>query len=353
MKNVILVFVAVAVIAGAVVAYMLVGGDKPESSPGVSGAVGGGKGRVVLYVAHDKNFSEKLCAEFEKETGIKVEARYDTEADKTVGHVNRLLAERNNPKCDVHWNNEPMHTVRLAREGIYESYKSKIVDKFPKTFVDSQYRWIGFAARARVLVVNTSLKYPFEIKGLQDLTRPELKGKFCVANPRAGSTQTHMAALYSVWGPEKFTEWIKAIKANDVKILNSNGRTCDAVANGELLTGLTDTDDVIDRREGEGKPVEPVFCDMDGQGTLLFPNTLAIVKGGPNPENARILYEWALMKELDMCMSTSAQIPLNKDVKAPEGRYSISDIKALDVDWQKVADVQEEVMKILEQYLIP
>ena len=35
-----------------------------------------------------------------------VRAVYDSEAVKTVGLVNRLIAEKANPQCDLFWNNE-------------------------------------------------------------------------------------------------------------------------------------------------------------------------------------------------------------------------------------------------------
>jgi iron(III) transport system substrate-binding protein len=52
---------------------------------------------VVVYVSHDEVFSEPILKDFEKETGIKVRAVYDTEETKSTGVMNRLIAEKNNP----------------------------------------------------------------------------------------------------------------------------------------------------------------------------------------------------------------------------------------------------------------
>ena len=51
-------------------------------------------------------------------TGLKVRAQYDVEQNKTVGLVNRLIAEKDAPQCDVFWNNEIAHTIRLKRLGL-------------------------------------------------------------------------------------------------------------------------------------------------------------------------------------------------------------------------------------------
>jgi iron(III) transport system substrate-binding protein len=58
---------------------------------------------VVVYVSHDQVFSEPILKDFEKETGIKVRAVYDTEETKSTGTMNRLIAEKSNPQADVYW----------------------------------------------------------------------------------------------------------------------------------------------------------------------------------------------------------------------------------------------------------
>ena len=63
---------------------------------------------VVVYVSEDQIFSEPILKDFERETGIQVKAVFDTEETKGTGVMNRLIAEQNNPQCDVYWANEPI-----------------------------------------------------------------------------------------------------------------------------------------------------------------------------------------------------------------------------------------------------
>ena len=63
---------------------------------------------VVIYVSEDQVFSEPILKDFEKQTGIRVKAVFDTEEAKSTGVMNRLLAEKNNPQADVYWANEPV-----------------------------------------------------------------------------------------------------------------------------------------------------------------------------------------------------------------------------------------------------
>ena len=70
---------------------------------------------VVVYVSHDQVFSEPILKDFERDTGIKVRAIYDTEETKSTGTMNRLIAEKNNPQADVYWANEPVRAEVLRQ----------------------------------------------------------------------------------------------------------------------------------------------------------------------------------------------------------------------------------------------
>jgi iron(III) transport system substrate-binding protein len=68
---------------------------------------------VVVYTSVDQLFSEPILHDFEAETGIKIKAVYDTEETKSTGVLNRLIAEKNNPQCDVFWSGDPVRTIVL------------------------------------------------------------------------------------------------------------------------------------------------------------------------------------------------------------------------------------------------
>ena len=80
--------------------------------------------RVVIYTSLDKVFSQPILEAFEKETGIKILAVYDSEATKTTGLVNRLIAEKDNPRADVFWNSETGRTIVLKQKGVLAKYCS-------------------------------------------------------------------------------------------------------------------------------------------------------------------------------------------------------------------------------------
>jgi iron(III) transport system substrate-binding protein len=281
------------------------GGDKPNQ-------------QVVVYTALDAMFSDPILKQFEQETGIRVLPKYDTESTKTVGLVNTIRSEAKRPRCDVFWNNEIINTIALKDEGLLDVYRSPAAAAFPEPFRDKDGYWTGFAARARVLLVNTDLVKPEEMPdSIADLTDPRWKGKTGIAKPLFGTTASHAACLFAERGDEEASAYFEALRANDVQVQSGNKQVAQNVSAGVLAFGLTDTDDAIIEVEA-GKPVTIVYPDggADQDGVLFIPNTLALIKGTPNPEAARKLIDYLLSPAVETALArgSSAQIPVNPAV---------------------------------------
>jgi len=297
---------------------------------------------VVVYTALDSEFSEPIFAEFTRQTGIVVRPKFDTEATKTVGLANAILAERGRPRCDVFWNNEILNTLRLRQEGLLASYQPAVAETYPAMYRSPQGDWHGFAARARVLIVNTELVPEAEQPtSIRDLADPKWRGKAGIAKPLFGTTATHAACLFAHWGDDEAKRYFQDIRDNDVRILAGNKQVALSVASGQLALGITDTDDAVIERE-KGMPVEIVYPDQGdgGIGTLFIPNTLGIIAGGPNPREARRLVEYLLSSEVEarLAAGPGAQIPLGENVQADLQVETPATVKAMQVDFEAAAD---------------
>jgi len=311
-------------------------------------------GRVVLFASHDRIFSEPVVRAFERQTGVRVDMVTDTEAAKTVGLANRLMARREHPEADVFWNNEMGHTMVLREEGVLEAYRPKAADGIPDTYRDPEGWWTGFAARGRVILFNTTLVKPGEApRRLEDLTHARFKGRVVVARPLFGTTFTHAAALFAELGPDKAKDFFRRLKRNGTLFVAGNAMARDLVLRGERAVCLTDTDDA----QGallRGGSVEMVYPDQDGAGCLLIPNSVALIRGGPNPENARKLIEFLVSAEVEalLARSESAQIPLRPNV-APSGpRFDPRKIKARRPDWAAIGRQFPAVKAFVEAELL-
>ncbi len=316
-----------------------------------SGCWPAGQNEVVVYTAQDEEFAEPLLAQFTKQTGIVVRAKYDSEAAKTTGLVADLIQESERPRADVFWDNEPLGTLRLEKLGLLAEYRSPAAAAYPAEDRSAHGMWCGFAARARVLVVNTKLIPNAERpRSIEDLADPKWRGKVGMAKPLFGSTATHAAALFAAWGKDKAEDYYRRLKDNQIVIEAGNKQVAVDVAAGRLAFGITDTDDALEEVE-HGQPVEIVYPDQQpgGVGTFFFPNTLAVIKGGPHPDAARRLIDFLLSAEVEaeLAAGPSAQIPLNSGTQAKVRVETPRTIRAMKVDFSAAAASWDAAAKFL------
>ncbi|MBI5365351.1 MAG: extracellular solute-binding protein [Planctomycetes bacterium] len=302
---------------------------------------------LVVYCSLDQEFAEPLIRLYEQETGLRVRAEFDIEANKTVGLVQRIREERAAPRCDVLWSNEIAHTVALGQDGFLARYDSPSAADIPANFRDPDRRWTGFAARARVFIVNTDLARPEDIRGMWDLVDPKWHGKVAIARPIAGTTLTHIAALYCTLGAERAGEYVARIdelsRSGGVHLANGNSSVARLVGDGALAFGWTDTDDFAVTRE-RGAHVALVVPDADGCGTLLLPNTIAILAGTKREAEARRFVDWVLRPETEerLAFSRSEQIPVRASVRRPPQVAAPGALHPMLVDWNELGRSIEE-----------
>jgi iron(III) transport system substrate-binding protein len=310
-----------------------------------------------VYTALDQEFSEPIFAAFTKDTGVVVKTKFDTESTKTVGLAQAIVAERDRPRCDLFWNNEILNTLRLERAGLLRAYKSPTGGEYPAEDRSPQDLWYGFAARARVLIVNTN-QVPEERrpKSIRDLADPQWYERCGLAKPLFGTTATHAACLFAAWGDDEAKDFFRAVKHN-ARIMSGNKQVATAVAAGSLAFGLTDTDDAVVEIE-KGMPVAIIYPDQaaDGIGTLFIPNTLALIKDSPHMEEANQLLDYVLSADVErkLAEGPSAQIPLHPGL-APSPRVKgPSEIRPMKVDWSAAADQWESTAEFLKaEYAAP
>ena len=293
---------------------------------------------VVVYCSADQQIAEKVLAAFEAATGIRVAARFDTEATKTVGLVQRLRAERAKPLADVFWSSEVFHTIRLAREGVFAPYDAEAVRDWPAGLRDQDRRWYGFALRARVIAYNTA-RVPADQapKSLEDCLDAKWKGRLAMASPAFGTTGGDVASWFAHYGPERAVEILRALAANGVRMESGNSSAVRAVADGRADVCFTDTDDVHAARRN-GWPVAMRPLDQGGDGVLVIPNTVAVVQDGPHPELARKLVAFLLGEAAERILveSDSHNTPVHPELARQFPRYAIG--RRLEVDYGRVAD---------------
>lgn len=315
--------------------------------------------RVTLYTSVDDAFARMVIAEFERDTGIKVDMLGDTEATKTTGLITRLQSEKDDPKCDVWWSSEPMGTIQLASDGVLQegAMENMVTPDWPRRLRATDWSWVGTALRSRVIVYAPD-RVDLVPMTMAQLANPEFKGRIGMARPQFGTTRIHMALLAAQWGMGDFEQWLQALEANGVRLYDGNATVVRAVAMGEIDIGLTDTDDVWAGQEN-GWEVELVR-EIPGEhpqwpsaGETLIPNTVAVVRDGPNPQPALRLAAYLVSPEVEQMLyeSTSGNLPVNPGVRVVAGVVPL-DEEALP-DPVRASELVEQAMDACERILGP
>lgn len=369
------------------------GCDKKSSSAAGESSGDASDGRaareVIVYCSADAPVAKPVFEAFEKASGIRVRAVFDTEATKTTGLVNRLLGEheRGRAGCDAWWSSEALGTIRLARAGVLEKYTSAAAEAsfeggWPASLRASDGTWYGFARRLRVVAFNTKVvKAEDAPRFIRDLARPEWKGRVAMARPAFGTTRGHMAAIHSLDDGTSLRAWLAAMKANDLRLYDGNASVVRAVGSGEVWLGLTDSDDAINGR-ANGWPVDfvavgdvpvetwsiraLVASDSPYPETPMQPpSTVGVVAGAVNRAEAQALVDFLLSPEAErlICESEFHALPTRPGPASPaltdawrslavDRRPALpNNLGASELDAERVADHVEPAMKVCEDVL--
>lgn len=307
---------------------------------------------VVAYTSVDQVFAEPVFRACEERLGLEVLGVFDTEETKSTGVVNRLIAEGSNPQADVFWSGDPVRPFLLISRGLVEPYLSPEAEAIPAEFRSAEGLWTGVAARARVLLVNRELVSEGEHpESIEDLADPRWRGRAAIANPLFGTTTMHVAALATEWGDAGARDFLDRLRANEVRVASSNGEVKRLVASGQMAFGLTDTDDAH-VAISEGTPVEVVYPDQEGLGTLVMPTAVVLMARGPNPAGGRRLIDCLLSAETERELAASAaHMALRDDVRATGTVVPVSTLQAMAVDYAEIAQSLERIQPWLRDWV--
>ena len=264
---------------------------------------------VVVYTSQDQIYARKILDDFTRETGIRVLPLFDSESAKTTGLMNRIIAERIRPQCDVFWSNEEMMMRKLGRRGL--------LDEAPI---------VSFGYRSRRLIVNTNFIGPDALPiDLKQLAAPQWKGRVAVAYPLFGTTAAHFMDLRAAWGKDVWEQWCRDLVKNKVLILDGNSAVVRLVGMGEAWLGLTDFDDAA---VGLRKRL-PIKMLPPTQEFSVIANSAALIRNGPNPQNARRFQEYLQRRQTHERLLA---------LGALEGIAPPKETAFLRTDWERVLD---------------
>jgi iron(III) transport system substrate-binding protein len=194
-------------------------------------------GKLIVYGTMQSDIFELLQKSFQKKTGIAIDY-WRTSATKVM---ERALTETRAGKAlfDLVMSTEDTQRIML-KEGILAKYESPMTKDFPKESIDPQ---LGPRARNHIIGVmyNKSLIKPADApKTLEDLVKPQYRGKLVMADPTLHTTTAQwLANLHKLMGKEKAEKFIRELAAMKPILVESFGPAADRITTGETPIGVT------------------------------------------------------------------------------------------------------------------
>ena len=328
--------------------------DKAEDTKAEAEAAGGKapedyKGTVVVYSPHDADpLNAGVNLFMEKYPNVKVEVV----AAGTGELCNRIAAETANPIADVLWGGGADSLA--AFKEYFEPYVCANDEFIGAAYKDPDGLWIGESPLPMVIFYNKDL---IEKDGLtipetwEDLTKPEWKGKIAYCLPsKSGSAYTQLCTMIlGHGGKEDGWDFIKKLYDNlDGKIVDSSGKCHKMVADGEFYVGLT-----LEKAAVQYKDDPSVGFVYPKDGTSAVPDGVALVKGCPNEENAKLFIDFVTSKECQTEQSENwSRRPVRSDMEVGEGMAKLEDIPLVDYDFDWAANEKEAIIEHFNDIMV-
>lgn len=302
--------------------------------------------KLVVYAALNETDIVEIQKKFKADTGIDIEYLRLSGAGEASA---RVQAEKVNPKADIMVGGSVEFYEPLAKDGILEKYTSPNAKDIDKQFCDPNGFWQGWYMGVLGIVYNTDRftkelapKGVKEPKTWDDLLDPNYKGLFLTSNPAtAGGGYIFIADQLFRLGDEKGWEYLKKLNTNVHHYTPAAGDCINLVATGEFVIGMSWAHDIV-KAAKTGYPIKVVIPEQ----TAFEIGGSAVIKGGPNTENAKKFIDWLLTKPVgEMNTNISNRYSVRKDVAPPVGMIKIEDVKLVNYDRTKASAMKADVVK--------
>ncbi|HEY7218670.1 MAG TPA: extracellular solute-binding protein [Candidatus Binatia bacterium] len=194
-------------------------------------------GKVVLYTSMETFTADALKKAFEAKTGLQME--YWRGGSTEI--LDRVLSEHRvgKPQFDVVATTGD-HMRLMAKGGAFGKYESPSFKGFAKDAIDpelgARYRNVLYG-----VIYNKALIKPSEApKTLEDVVKPEYKGKLVMPHPTGHTLTTQwLASLDKIMSKPRAEKFIRDLAAAKPQFAESIVPVADRVGTGEVPIGIT------------------------------------------------------------------------------------------------------------------
>jgi iron(III) transport system substrate-binding protein len=278
---------------------------------------------VNVYSARHYDADELLYQAFTARTGIRVRV-LQADSDQLIQRIRR---EGRASPADVLLTVDAGRLWRAEEAGILAPVHSDVLlARIPQHLRHPEGLWYGFSTRARVIFYNPERIEPGSIRRYEDLADPRFRNQICVRSSGNVYNQSLIASLIDAHGSEGALAWARGLVANLARapqggdtdqIRGVAAGECDiALANHYYYVRLAESGNEADRAVA-GR-VAVLFPNQDDRGVHVNVGGAGVVRGAPNPDNARMFLEFLASDEAqEMLAAGNYEFPVVPGMPLP------------------------------------
>ena len=303
-------------------------------------------GTVTLYTSVPSTFANRLAEAFNKAgTGVTLQVF----SAETFQVYQRLVAElqAGRLKADLYQVSDVSTFVELKEAKALMSYDSETYQHYPAAFKDPDALWINSRSLVTLFAYNHTVIRPEDApKTWDDWVDTKWSGKQADADPRVDGDALNW---YYVMRETKGVGWWEKYARNKPQLFRRHGAMSHKLISGELP--MTEQLDylVYSQVTQHKAPITAVYPEV----LSLTMTPLGIMKQAPNPEGAKIAFDWLLSKTgQEALMQANGVYSMRDDATPLPGKPPLSSLAIHPIDpvafTKARTAMQEEFIRIFD-----
>lgn len=307
--------------------------------------------KLTVYSGRAERLIKPVLDAFTAKTGVQIELL----SSGTTELVNRMKAEGDRSPADVFITNDAGSLEMARAAGLFRPLNMREVERaIPSQFRAVDNSWIGLSGRFWIIVYNTAMVKPDQIKSLLDVADPQWKDKIAIPNAGSEYLQAGVSVIRASLGDEPTKKFLEGIRDNaGTQVYQKSSQIVDAVAKGQVALGIVNHYYVY--RHLATQPTAPLGVLMPdqqegGMGAIMNVAGIGILKQTPRVENAKLLVEFLVAQAgQKMFADLDKEYPLHPEVKADPALVERKSFRAALVPLTKLAELREPTLLLIEQ----
>lgn len=330
------------------------GGDTATGTDGAAAPEEEGNDKVVIACTPQEEQCQAMAAAFQEETGI--DTSYVRMSSGEA--VARLDSAKSHPEFDVLYGGPSDGHVAAFQSDLIEKYVSPEAEVIPDQYKDAEGIWTGTYVGALGFCSNADKLAEIGIEAptsWEDLLDPALSKNIAIAHPSTSGT-----SYTAVWTQMVLNDmdedatfgYLRELHNNVLQYSKSGSAPGQMAGRGEVAVGIIFSHDCV-KYQKEGFDMLELTFPEEGTGYEI--GAVSLVKGGPNPVDAKKFLDWTLTPAHQNIGPTvgSFQIPTNPEATITEDMVKLDEITLVDYDSVAAGERKREITARFDAEIAP